>query len=83
MGLAMPNAHLGNERIALDCLERVYDERVGWMPLMAREPALDILRPSRRFQRLLHRIGPPEASPSAVASRVGIDHSARHRLSAT
>src|SRR5262245_46035161 len=58
MGLAMAYAHLGEERLALDCLERAYLERVGWMPLIAREPALDVLRPSDRFQRPLQKIGP-------------------------
>jgi eukaryotic-like serine/threonine-protein kinase len=60
MGLAMVHTHLGEEALALDYLERSYDERVGWMPLLGREPALDRLRQSSRFQRLLERIGPPE-----------------------
>ncbi len=31
------------------------------MQLIGREPALDVLRPSPRFQSLLRKIGPPEA----------------------
>jgi eukaryotic-like serine/threonine-protein kinase len=61
MGLAMAHAHLGETDIALDYLERAYEERVGWMLLMSREPALDILRPTKGFQALLRKIGPPEA----------------------
>jgi eukaryotic-like serine/threonine-protein kinase len=66
MGLAMAHAHLGDTDIALDYLERAYDERVGWMALIGREPALDVLRPHPRFQALARRIGP--ASAVAVAS---------------
>jgi eukaryotic-like serine/threonine-protein kinase len=58
MGLAMAHAHLGHESHALDLLDRAYEERVGWMPLIAREPAFDILRASSRFNLLLHKIGP-------------------------
>jgi serine/threonine-protein kinase len=65
MGLAMAHAHLGDEATALDLLERACDERVGWMPLIARDPALDVLRPSARFQALVHRIGPPGAVAGA------------------
>ncbi len=61
MGLAMAYAHLGEESTALDYLERAYDERVGWMMLIAREPALDVLRSTPRFKSLLEKIGPPEA----------------------
>jgi len=61
MGLAMAYAHLGDESTALDHLERAYEERVGWMLLIGREPALDVLRSSPRFQSLLRKIGPPEA----------------------
>jgi predicted Zn-dependent protease len=68
MGLAMAYAHLGDESTGLDFLERAYDERVGWMPLVSREPALDILRPSARFQALLHRIGPPQAIAAPFGS---------------
>jgi len=61
MGLAMAHAHLGHEDTALDLLERAYEERVGWMPLVGREPAFHILRSSSRFRRLLAEIGPPQA----------------------
>jgi serine/threonine-protein kinase len=58
MGIAFAYAHLGEEGRALDYLERAYDERVGWMQLMAREPALRVLHPAARFQTLLRKIGP-------------------------
>ncbi len=59
MGLAMAHAHLGDTSVALDYLERAYDERVGWMLLAHREPALDILRDEPRYQALMRKIGPP------------------------
>src|SRR5438477_5030413 len=58
MGLAMAHAHLGDTGVALDYLERAYDERVGWMLLAPREPAFDILRDEPRFQALMRKIGP-------------------------
>jgi hypothetical protein len=58
MGLAFAHAHLGDESIALDFLERAYEERVGWMLMIAREPALDVLRGTPRFQALARKIGP-------------------------
>ena len=59
MGLAFAYAHLGDESKALDLLERAHEERVGWMQLIGREPALDVLRSSPRFQSLLRKIAPP------------------------
>ena len=69
MGLAFAYAHLGEKSTALDFLERAYDERVGWMGLISREPALDVLRSTSRFQRVLARIGPPEAMRTATGGR--------------
>ena len=60
MGLAFAYAHLGETETALDHLERAYEERVGWMLLIGREPALDILRDHPRFQAIARRIVPPE-----------------------
>jgi serine/threonine-protein kinase len=64
MGLAMAYGHLGEESTALDFLERAHEERVGWMLMIGREPALDVLRPTPRFDALLRKIGPPEAIPA-------------------
>jgi predicted Zn-dependent protease len=58
MGLAFAHAHLGDTSVALDHLERAYEERVGWMLMIGREPALDVLRGAPRFDRLLRLIGP-------------------------
>jgi predicted Zn-dependent protease len=58
MGLAFAYAHLGETETALDYLELAYDERVGWMSLIGREPALDILRSHPRFKRIARRIVP-------------------------
>ena len=65
MGIAFAYAHLGEESRALDYLERGYEERVGWMQLMSREPALAILRGTPRFESLARRIGPRLEPPSA------------------
>ena len=59
MGLAFAYAHLGETETALDHLERAYEERVGWMNLIGREPALDILRGHPRFEAIARRIIPP------------------------
>ncbi|HEV7838067.1 MAG TPA: hypothetical protein VGO75_08385, partial [Gemmatimonadaceae bacterium] len=61
MGFAFIYAHLGEEEIALDYLEKAYDERVGWMLMIGRDPALDVLRHTPRFQALVRKIGPPQA----------------------
>jgi serine/threonine protein kinase len=58
MGLAMAHAHLGDTTLALDYLERAYEERVGWMLLAPREPALDILRAEPRCEALMRKIRP-------------------------
>jgi len=60
MGLAMAHGYLGHESTALDLLERAYEERVGWMPLIGREPAVRTLRSTARFGELLAKIGPPQ-----------------------
>ena len=62
MGIAFAYAHLGEESRALDYLERGYEERVGWMQLMGREPALAVLRHTARFQSLLRKIAPAASS---------------------
>jgi eukaryotic-like serine/threonine-protein kinase len=68
MGLAFAYAHLGETDTALDHLERAYEERVGWMNLIGREPALDILRGHPRFEAIARRIIPPSfASTSGGA----------------
>jgi len=59
MGLAFAYAYLGETETALDHLERAYEERVGWMLLIGREPALDILRGHPRFEAIARRIIPP------------------------
>ena len=61
MGLAMAYAHLGETDTALDYLERAYEERVGWMHLVAREPAFDVIRSHPQFIEIASRIGPPAA----------------------
>jgi len=62
MGMAFVYTNLGEENTALDYLERSYEERVGWMSLLAREPALAPLRKSPRFQALVRKIGPDRSN---------------------
>jgi TolB-like protein/Flp pilus assembly protein TadD len=57
--LGMIHAQLGEHRIAMDCLERAYNERNLQIVCVKVDPALDPLRPSRRFQSLLARLGLP------------------------
>ncbi|MEO5813803.1 MAG: protein kinase [Gemmatimonadaceae bacterium] len=52
-----------------DALERAYEERVGWMLMLGREPALDVLRETPRFQALLRKIGPADARRSGPSAR--------------
>ncbi|HUQ98307.1 MAG TPA: protein kinase [Gemmatimonadaceae bacterium] len=61
MGFAFIYAHLGEEDTALDYLEKAYEERVGWMLMIGRDPGLDVLRHAPRFQALVRKIGPPQA----------------------
>jgi TolB-like protein/Flp pilus assembly protein TadD len=65
MGFGIAYAHLGEPDTALDHLERAYEERVGWMAEIGREPAFDVLRSHPRFQRLARAIGP---SPELLRS---------------
>jgi hypothetical protein len=45
----------------MDWLEKAYEERVGYMLMVNRDRALDVLRSSTRFQHLAQRIGPKPA----------------------
>ncbi|HJQ10287.1 MAG TPA: protein kinase [Gemmatimonadaceae bacterium] len=67
MGMAMAYAHLGEESIAMDWLEKAYDERVGYMLMINRDPALDVLRNSPRFERLAQQIGPKSSGLTTFA----------------
>jgi len=58
MGLAMAHARLGDTDTALDYVERAYEERVGWMQLIGREPGFDVLRGNERFEKIAALIGP-------------------------
>jgi tetratricopeptide (TPR) repeat protein len=55
--LAVIHAHLGEHEIAMDLLERAYDERNVQMVGLKVDPALDPVRSLPRFQTLLERIG--------------------------
>jgi len=62
MGMGMAYAHLGETKTALDFLEQAYEERVGYMLMIARDPALDVLRELPRFKTLVARITPHHAN---------------------
>ena len=57
----MAYAHLGEHDTALDYLEKAYEERVGYMLMIGRDPALDVLRGLPRFERLAQKIVPRNA----------------------
>jgi hypothetical protein len=58
MGMGMAYAHLGETNTALDFLEQAYEERVGYMVMIGRDPALDVLRDEPRFKNFARKIGP-------------------------
>lgn len=53
-------AMAGEIDLALDWLERAYDQRLPLLVLTAAEPDWDILRSEPRFQELLRKVGLPE-----------------------
>ena len=54
--LAILHIGLGNVGAALDCAERAYDERRGWLVYFKVNPMLDPLRAEPRFAALLARM---------------------------
>jgi tetratricopeptide (TPR) repeat protein len=58
--LAQINARLGNRNEAFRWLEKLYDERSGWITKLKVDPELESLHSDPRFQDLLRRIGLPE-----------------------
>jgi DNA-binding winged helix-turn-helix (wHTH) protein/tetratricopeptide (TPR) repeat protein len=48
---------LEEQNHALDCLEKAYGERSGWIPYLAVEPRLASLRGHPRFQQVVRRVG--------------------------
>jgi hypothetical protein len=52
------HARLGNHELALQFLQRGYDQRDVGMLQARVDPDLDSLRQDRRFHDLLQRIGP-------------------------
>jgi len=58
MGMGMAYAHLGETNTAMDFLEQAYEERVGWMQMIGRDPALDVLRDQPRFKALAVKVAP-------------------------
>jgi serine/threonine protein kinase/tetratricopeptide (TPR) repeat protein len=54
---AIINVGLGEMGEAMDCLERAYEERSGFLPFIGVEPMLDPLRGDERFADLVKRVG--------------------------
>lgn len=67
--LALINCALNRPEIALDQLERAYQERDAWITWMAVEPGLDSLHGHPRFDDLLRRLNHRLASVPVMASR--------------
>ena len=49
-------AALGDKDEAFEGLERAYDERSNWLPLLKVDPKVDGLRSDPRFAEMLHRL---------------------------
>jgi tetratricopeptide (TPR) repeat protein len=49
-------AYLGDKRMALDSLERAYEERSYWLPTMKVHPVVDSLRGEPRFEEMMRRM---------------------------
>jgi eukaryotic-like serine/threonine-protein kinase len=57
--LAGIHAGLGDEDLAMDCLEKSLEEHSHWLIYLHTDPAMDSLRDNPRFQTLLLRVGLP------------------------
>ncbi len=57
---AMIYTGLGENEIAIEWLEKAFDDRNGWMPFINVEPRFDSLRREPEFQALLRRMKFPE-----------------------
>ena len=55
---------LGENDLALDCLEQSYEEHSHWLIYLHIDPTMDDLRSEPRFQDLLKRVGLPAANAS-------------------
>jgi serine/threonine-protein kinase len=55
--LATLHIGLGNNQIALDWVERAYEERRGWMAYLKVHPVVDPLRGEPRFRALVEKMG--------------------------
>jgi DNA-binding winged helix-turn-helix (wHTH) protein/TolB-like protein/cytochrome c-type biogenesis protein CcmH/NrfG len=55
--LAMVYVGVGNQNLALDCLEKAYQSREGALRNIKVDPRLDSLRLNPRFEDLLRRVG--------------------------
>ena len=61
-------AGLGDEKRAMEYLERAYEEHSHWMIYLHMDPGMDSLRSDPRFQDLLRRVGLPLQSAGASPS---------------
>jgi TolB-like protein/DNA-binding winged helix-turn-helix (wHTH) protein len=65
---ALTHAQLGNTDLALQALEKAYDEREDIVDL-AVDPSWDSIRADPRFQELLRRVGLPVNTGAGVVAR--------------
>jgi TolB-like protein/Flp pilus assembly protein TadD len=65
---ALTHAQLGNTDLALQALEKAYDEREDITDL-AVDPSWDLIRDDPRFQELLRRVGFPVNTGAGVVAR--------------
>ncbi|HXL86730.1 MAG TPA: hypothetical protein VN927_05940, partial [Gemmatimonadaceae bacterium] len=60
-GFAMCYSQLGDTDRALTYLERAYEDRTGWVSLLATAPLFEGVRSNRRFNQILEWVNPPAA----------------------
>jgi TolB-like protein/DNA-binding winged helix-turn-helix (wHTH) protein/Tfp pilus assembly protein PilF len=59
-GFAMVHTGLNEKHVALDWLEKAFEERNGWMVFLNVDPRLDPLRHEPRFQALIEQMNYPD-----------------------
>ena len=54
---------LGDENLALDCLEKSFEEHSHWLIYLHLDPGMDALRSNPRFHDMVRRVGLPLSLP--------------------
>ena len=58
---------LGQNDLAIQCLEKSYEEHSHWLIYLHIDPSMDPLRDNPRFQDLLRRVGLPSVRAAICA----------------